>query len=66
LSGGRVFDAEIKAIIETAQGKRLQIFIRRRDGADLFVAGCREIAIDLGGRQRVGGESASKISRLRA
>jgi hypothetical protein len=28
LSGGRVVDAEIKAIIETAQGKRLQVSFR--------------------------------------
>ncbi len=39
LTGGRLVDAEIKAIIETADGKRLQVSFGE-DSPDLFVAGC--------------------------
>ena len=37
LSGGRLVDSEIKTIIETTEGKRLQVsFFWRRDSPDLF------------------------------
>jgi hypothetical protein len=44
LSGGRLVDAEIKAIIETTKGKRLQVSFWGRERPDLFVAGCREVS----------------------
>ncbi len=38
LSGGRIVEATIKAILETTNGVRAAGVIWRRDGADLFVA----------------------------
>ena len=38
LSGGRIVEATIKAVVETTEGVALAGVIRRRDGAGLFVA----------------------------
>jgi hypothetical protein len=48
LSGGRLVEATIKAIVETTEGVRLQV-IRERNGADLSVAdgsiGCLRLVL---------------------
>ncbi len=46
LSGGRLVNAEIKAIIETTEGKRSASFVWGRERPDLSLAGCREVEID--------------------
>jgi hypothetical protein len=44
LSGGRLVDAEIKAIIETTDGKRLHVSFGEETALYLRVVGCQEIA----------------------
>jgi len=44
LTAGRLVETEIKAIIEPLKGSGCK-FHSEKDGADLFVAACREITI---------------------